>query len=269
MLRLLLLLILTSCASYQGNVPYTEEKFFYTDALDVRQSGEAYIPRSGENLPAVVMVHGGGWDSRDYTDNRSIARSIASHGYVVININYRFPPKHLHPAPIEDLRLAIDWLKSQRERFRLNPARLGLWGYSAGGHIVSLYALQNIGTDRAVQAVVSGGAPYDLTWYTHSPIISPYIGGIRDKELEAYFSASPAWNIRAGAPPFYIYHAKNDKLVEYAQATSFEARMKREGNSVKRYRIPFWGHAFAFIFSDRAVEKGVNFLDRNLKGARK
>lgn len=257
---------LISCASYKGDESFKTEKFYYTDAEDVRQSGEAYIPVKGENLPGVVMVHGGGWNSRDYEDNRSIARSLASHGYSVININYRFPPKHLHPAPIEDLKTALAWFRKNSEKYKLNPEKIALWGYSAGGHITSLYALQQSGKPEGVQAVVSGGTPYDLTWYTHSPIIGPYIGGRRDKKLKEYFEASPAWNIRKDAPPFFIYHAQNDKLVEYAQATSFEARMKREGNYIKRYRVPFWGHAFAFIFSDDAVKKGVHFLDKHLKG---
>lgn len=262
----LVLLFLIGCASYKGDIPYRTEKFFYSDDKSERQSGEAYIPSEGENLPGVVMVHGGGWDSRNYEDNRSIARSLASHGYTVININYRFPPKHLHPAPIEDLGLAIAWFKKNSSRLKLNPEKIGLWGYSAGGHITSLYALQKVGSADSVQAVVSGGTPYDLTWYTHSPIIGPYIGNRRDKKLEDYFQASPAWHIKKGAPPFFIYHAQNDKLVEYAQATSFEARMKREGNSIKRYKVPFWGHAFAFIFSDEAVKKGIKFLNKELKG---
>lgn len=264
-----LLLVLLGCASYKGDIPYKTESFYYTEAKDIRQSGEAYIPLKGENLPGVVIVHGGGWNSRDYGDIKSIAESLASQGYAVININHRFPPKHLHPAPIEDLEAAIAWFKRNAARFRLDVKKVGLWGYSSGGHIVSLYALQKIGTPDAVQSVVSGGTPYDLTWYTHSPIISPYIGGRRDKKLEEYFQASPAWNIRKGAPPFFIYQAKNDKLVEYAQATSFEARMKREGNFVKRYKVPFWSHAFAFIFSDEAVKKGVQFLDKHLKGSSK
>ncbi len=264
---LFLLLILAGCASYKGKVPFKiESGLYYTDAKDIRQSLEAYTPLQGENLPGVVMVHGGGWDSRDYTDNRSIAESLASHGYTVININYRFPPKHLHPAPIEDLASAISWFKKNAARFKLNPEKIGLWGYSAGGHISSLYALQKIGTPDAVKAVVSGGTPFDLTWYTHSFLITPYIGDRRDKKLNEYFEASPAYHVKKGAPPWFIYHAKNDKLVEYQQATSFEAKLKREGNFVKRHKVPFWGHAFAFILYDEAVKKGIKFFDIHLKG---
>ncbi len=264
------LLFLVSCASHKGHVPFTTETgLFYTDAKDVRQSCEVYVPTKGEKLPGVVLVHGGGWDSRDYSDNRSIGESLASHGYTVININYRFPPKNLHPAPIEDLASALAWFKKNAARFKLDPERIGLWGYSAGGHITALYALQKIGTPDAVQAVVSGGAPYDLTWYSHSPIIGPYIGDRRDKKLNEYFEASPAYHVKKGAPPFFLYHAVNDKLVESAQATSFEAKLNREGNFVKRHKVPFWGHAFAFILSDEAVKKGIKFFDIHLKGNEK
>ncbi len=263
----LVLIFIASCSSHKGHVPFkTETGLFYTDAKDFRQSGEAYTPTKGENLPGVIMVHGGGWDSRDYSDNRPIGESLASHGYTVLNINYRFPPKHVHPAPIEDLAMAIAWFKKNAARFKLDPERIGLWGYSAGAHITSLYALQKIGTPDAVKAVVAGGGPYDLTWYTHSPIIGPYIGDRRDKKLNEYFEASPAYHVKKGAPPFFLYHAKNDKLVEYQQATSFEAKLKREGNFVKRHKVPFWGHAFAFILYDEAVKKGIKFFDIHLKG---
>jgi acetyl esterase/lipase len=267
-LILFLFPIFIGCASYKGDIPFKTETFFYTQEKNERQSGEAYIPLKGENLPGVIMVHGGGWSARSYEDNRSIAKSLASQGYAVININHRYAPKHRHPAPIEDLGMAIAWFKKNASRFNLNADKIGLWGYSSGGHITSLYALQKIGTPDAVQAVVSGGTPYDLTWYTHSPIISPYIGGNREKKFEEYFQASPSWNIKKGAPPFFIYQAANDKLVEYAQATSFEARMKREGNSIKRFKVPYWGHAFSFILSDEAVKKGIKFLNKELKGVK-
>ena len=263
MKTIFLLFLLVSCASHRGNEKFSRQEIFYTDAKTVRQSGDLLLPEKGTDLPAVVMVHGGGWDSRSYSDNDSIAESLASQGYVVLNINYRYEK---HPAPVIDLGLALEWMRKNSQKYRLNPRTIGLWGYSAGGHIVSLYALQNIGKETAVQAVVSGGAPYDLTWYTHGRITSPYMGGFRDDLLKQYFDASPSYHVKAGAPPFFLYHAEKDKLVEYAQMTSFDAKLRLAGNQVKRYRVPFWGHANAFIFSDRAVEKGVNFLDRILKG---
>lgn len=257
------LLFLAACSSHRGKLEFSTEKIFYTDAKTERQSGEAYVPTKGENLPGVVLVHGGGWDSRDYTDNRSIAESLASHGYTVININYRYEK---HPAPVDDLGTAIAWWKKNAEKFKLDPKKIGLWGYSAGGHITSLHALKKIGTTDAVQSVVSGGAPYDLTWYTHGKITTPYMGGRRDLLVKEYFEASPSYHVKAGAPPFFLYHGKNDKLVEYSQMTAFDAKLRLHQNFVKRHKVPFWGHAFTFILYDEAVKKGIKFLDIHLKG---
>ncbi len=270
MKNILFLIILIGCASYKGKVAFkTETDIFYTDAHDIRQSAEAYIPKEGENFPGVILVHGGGWNSRDLGDNRSIGESLASNGYTVFNINHRFPPKHKHPAPIEDLESALDYFKKNAKHFKVNPEKIGLWGYSSGGHITALFALQKIGTPKAVQAVVSGGTPFDLTWYPFSPIIKPYLGGFRDQKLKEYFEASPTFHVKAGAPPFFIYHASNDKLVEFAQSAAFEAKLKLHGNFVKRLKVPYWGHLFAFAVYDYAVEKGIHFLDNQLKGPKK
>lgn len=260
---LIVLLFITGCASYRGKVPFRTENFFYTDAKKERQSGEAYIPEKGDNLPGVIVVHGGGWNTRHYGDMSSIGKSLASHGYTVININYRYTG---HPAPIEDLGTAAAWFRKNAERFKLNPKKIGLWGYSSGGHITSLYALQKIGTPEAVQSVVSGGAPYDLTWYSHGYITESYMGGRRDLKLKEYFDASPAYHVKAGAPPFFLYHSKNDKLLNYGQMTAFDAKLRLHQNFVKRHKVPFWGHAFGFIFYDESVKKGIKFLDIHLKG---
>lgn len=258
-----LLFLVSSCASYKGKIPFKTEKFFYTDARSERQSGEAYIPEVGENLPGMVVVHGGGWKSRSLKDIRSIGESLASQGYTVININHRF---NKHPAPIEDLETAIEWFKQNASRMKVNKDKIGLWGYSSGGHIVALYALQKIGTPKAVQAVVAGGAPYDLTWYTHGSLVPAYIGERRDLKLKEFFEASPSYHVKAGAPPFFLYHGSRDNLVSYSQMTAFEAKLRLHQNFVKRHKVPFWGHANTFILYDEAVKKGVKFLDTHLKG---
>lgn len=61
----------------------------------------------------IITVHGGGGDSRDNSDFTSIAESLASNGYNVFNINYRLAPKNVHPAPIDDLNLAIKFLNKR------------------------------------------------------------------------------------------------------------------------------------------------------------
>jgi acetyl esterase/lipase len=262
----LLLTLLFSCASHPGyqdfdilrNIHYTENKI-------ERQEADVYIPEGKGPFPGVILVHGGGWKSRDRTDMDSIAKSLASNGFSVLNINYRFAPEYLHPAPINDLERALIFFKKNNTKFKLDPHRVGLWGYSSGGHTVSYFALTKASdAELRVEAVVSGGAPYDLTWYPESPYIKGYMGEFRDKLLKEYFDASVTSWVTEEAPPFFLYHAENDDLVEYAQATALEARLKLKKVPVSVHKIKFWGHATAFAISDLPVKRGIKFLKRNL-----
>ena len=262
---LLLTLAVTSCASYKGHQPFKlNENVFYTEAKIERQSGDLYLPLDPKNSPVVILVHGGGWRSRDKSDMSSIAKSVASHGYTVFNINYRLSPEFKHPTPIDDLEAAYRFLAAEQKKYGFNLSSLGLWGYSSGGHTISQFVMtKNI----PVTAVVSGGAPYDFSWYQKSPYINGYLGMYRDEDPKAYREASPVNRIHSGMKntSFFLYHAIEDKLVEYSQSSSFEAKLKENGNEVEFYAVSFWGHAFAFAVSSGPVEQGIKFLDKKLK----
>lgn len=259
-------LFLSSCASYKGTGSYqTQKDIFYAGTTEIRQQGDLYLPMINSPSPIVILVHGGGWSSRERKDMDKVAESLASNGLAVFNINYRLAPKYQHPSPIDDLESAILYVKKNAVNLNIDPNRIGLWGYSSGGHTVSYYALTRAkNKDLKVSAVVSGGAPYDFSWYPHSPYIKGYMGNYRDKMPLEYKNASCSELVTAEAPPFFLYHAKEDRLVEYAQSRAFEAKLKASGVSVKVHTINFWGHAAAFVFSNRAIEKGVKFLKKNL-----
>lgn len=265
-LSLMMATLFTSCASYKGKQTYrVEENLLYAGVDSERQKADLYIPSAAGPHPGVVLVHGGGWKSRSRADMTTIATSLASHGFVVLNINYRFVPHHKHPAPIVDLEVALKYFRSRSQDIKLDPSRVGVWGYSSGGHTVSYYALTHaLDPEKKVQAVVAGGAPFDFTWYPHSPYIKGYMGKYRDEMLKEYFDASVTSKVTKDAPPFFIYHAEQDKLVEYAQATALEARLKEQGASVEVHKINFWGHATAFALSDEAVKEAVKFLKDKL-----
>lgn len=261
------LIFLSSCATYHGKEKFKRfPDISYNGKNDQRHLSEVLIPEGKGPFPGVVVVHGGGWRSRKYSDMNSIAESLASHGFVVININYRFSPKFRHPAPIEDLQEALLFFKQKASDYKLDINKIGLWGYSSGGHTVSYYGItRNHLENLKVQAIVSGGAPYDFTWYPKSPYIRGYLGKYRNQMLKEYFEASPSNLVIEGLPPFFLYHAEGDTLVELAQATSFEAKLRAKNVKVKRYDIPFWGHVSGFILSDEAVKRGILFLEKELK----
>ncbi len=264
----LLVFLLSSCASFKGSGEFDSiKKFSYEGESDERHMAEAFIPKGAGPFPGVIVVHGGGWRTGSLVDVRTIASSLASHGFTVMTINYRFSPKDKHPAPIEDLEKALIHFKKNAPEFKLDTTRIGLWGYSSGAHTVAYYAYSKNTSENKVQALVAGGGPYDLTWYPHSPYVHDYIGKYRDDAIDEYFAGSVTTLVKPGLPPTFLYHAKNDNLVEYTQCTALEAKLEQAHVKVKRYEIGYWGHATAFLFSSEAVKKGVLFLKDELLNA--
>lgn len=262
-----LLFFFSSCATYYGKQDYQEiKKIYYHQVEDERQMARAYIPKGAGPFPGVILIHGGGWHYRDLEDMRTIAKSLVTRGFSVLSINYRLFPQDLHPAPILDLENALKYFKLNASRYKLKPDKIGLWGYSSGAHTAAFYALtRQSNPSLLVQAVVAGGGPYDFTQYPDSKLIKGYMGNKRDKMLEQYIAASPLTHVKAHAPPFFLYHAKQDNTVEYQQSVKFEEKLIAHQVKVERYDIEFWGHAAAFIFSDEAVKRGVKFLQAELK----
>lgn len=263
-ISLLLSFTLCSCASMSGSNTYEvkEDIVYYVDKEipDVSLKAD-YYKTAQPNAPVVILIHGGGWSSRNRNDMNSIAKSLAKNGFDVFNISYLLAPEFKHPTQTQNLDAAVKYVKSA---FKYKSSQIAVWGYSSGGHIASLYALQNPG---AIKAVVTGGAPYDLTWYVKSPYIMKYLGSYRDQALAEYFKASPTYYIdqfKGKLPAFFIYHALKDKLVEHSQSTSFEARLLRAGAYVERHDVGFWGHAFTFAFSSESISKAIDFLKKQL-----
>lgn len=248
-------LILLSCASYKSSGEFIlKENISYGE--HERHKGDFYQSKN-DNASLVIIVHGGGWKARDKSDMRLIAESLATNGFHVFNINYRLAPEYKHPAPIEDLDQAIQFAF---KNFEFKGTKVGLWGYSAGAHISLLHALQN----ENIAAVVSGGAPYDLSWYEHSPYIVPYLGFDREGHIQEYLEASPIHYLHEKAPPMFLYHGIEDDLVEHAQMRVFYTRAKLKSLEVKTYDVSFWGHVKTFVFASKPVELGVKFLKEKL-----
>ena len=136
---------------------------------------DIYLPKAGAGpAPAVLYAHGGSWAYGDKSEVALLAPGLVASGYVVASLNYRLAPQYRWPAQIEDVKCAIRFLKAKAGLYNLDPARIGLWGASAGGHLVSLAGLAGpeAGLEgkggypeqsSSVQAVVDMFGPTDFT----------------------------------------------------------------------------------------------------------
>jgi acetyl esterase/lipase len=118
---------------------------------DPTQLLDIYLPPASFTgpRPLIVYVHGGAWiypgrDDIGCVDAPECVPALASQidrGYVVASIDYRLAQEADFPAPVADVKLAIDWLRDHAASYRIDPGRVVVAGHSAGGHLAALAAL--------------------------------------------------------------------------------------------------------------------------------
>lgn len=214
-------------------------------------------PRTGAAAPVVVFLHGGGWQagSRRSAGPGFAALSptpfvrLAAAGYAVAAVDYRLSAEAVWPAQLQDVAAALRWLGRDGPGLGLDPARLVLWGESAGGHLAALAGLLARHPDRGgapVAAVVDWYGPADLR--TMAAQLGPgaatdpdaldsresrLLGAALPTVPELAADASPVTHVTADAPPFLLVHGTADRLVPYAQSVDLAAALRRCGVPVR------------------------------------
>lgn len=274
-------LIVLGCAS-QRTVENSAESAFrvlsdqrYASQGSVDLLADIYLPQRPGPLPAVVMIHGGGWYKGSRGQMARYGERLAERGFVVANISYRFAPEHRFPAQIHDVKEAVRWLRANATEYQVNPDKIAAFGYSAGAHLALLLALTDSadslegnsaypGTSSHVTAAIAGGAPIDLTRFEANETFDDFIGvTLNDANLDAYRRASPITYLNADSPPLFLYHGRNDWIVPIEQSELLHEQAKALGVDVE-LRKNLLGHVATYFLADGPLEDGIAFLNRAL-----
>jgi acetyl esterase/lipase len=254
-----------------------------------RQRLDLYVPaKAGAPLPVIVWVHGGAWMGGS-KDGGGPALPFVGRGYAVASINYRLSQHAVFPAQIEDCKAAIRWLRANAKTYNLNPQRIGVWGASAGGHLVALLGTAggvkelegkggNAEQSSRVQAVVDFFGPTDFLQMDahavpgarlkHDSPSSPesrLIGGAIQKNAEKVKRANPITYVTKDAPPFLIAHGDKDPLVPCHQSELLHEALKKAEVEVALYKIPGAGHGGKGFNTDKMQAAIGAFFDKHLK----
>lgn len=120
---------------------------------------DAFIPRAAMPVPAVIVVHGGGWEAGDkVTYVTPMFEPLARGGLAWFSIDYRLTPDFTHQDQLEDVREAIRFVRANHARFNIDPARIFLLGESASGQMVAQIATE----DASLAGIVSFYGVYDF-----------------------------------------------------------------------------------------------------------
>ena len=241
----------------------------YANRDGVELLADIYMPPGEGPFPGVLMVHGGAWAAGSKWNMLFHANQLSRHGYTVAAIDYRLAPKHKFPAQLKDCRDALAWMRTNADKYRIDKSRIGAYGYSAGGHLVSLLAV----TDKQqrprgaghLKAVVAGGAPCSFDWIgRESTNLAYFLGGSRAQNPAIYREASPLTFASPSAPPFFFFHGERDRLVPLSSSDALHQLLKKSGVDSSFHTVPKRGHLPTF-FDETARAMAIKFLDRVLK----
>ncbi len=238
---------------------------------------DVYIPASPAGpKPCVVWIHGGGWQSGDKSSvrNASKATELMARGFVVVSINYRLTGEAVFPAQIHDCKGAIRFVRSRAAQYQIDPARIGVWGSSAGGHLVALLGTSgsvaaaegtvggNLEHSSRVQAVADYFGPADFFsiqgWHTQctgtpeQALLGACLGDIQANVnnpsppwpalVANAVLAGPVSHASADDPPFHIAHGTADNSVWPEHSELLHAALQDAGAESTLRLVPGAGH---------------------------
>jgi len=272
-----------AAALFTGHVAARDVTYCTVDGVDLKMN--IVYPNSTGAEPAVVYVHGGGWTGGSKDRVGPEATELIRRGYVVASIDYRLAPRYRFPAQIEDAKCAIRYLRAHAATYRIDPSHIGVWGGSAGGHLVALLGLAgtSAGWDNdgeypdqssAVQAVVDYFGPADLTdpvfAELHSDLMRSVFGASAPSDPAAA-KASPVTYVKPGAPPFLIVQGDSDAVVPAGQSQELYSELNHAGDSARLIIVENAGHGFVPVGSpispsrEQIARLTADFFDAHLK----
>jgi acetyl esterase/lipase len=262
------------------------------DITYIQRGGHAlqldlYLParKAAGTLPAIVFVHGGGWQTGNRAEFAPMAIRLAERGFTAATVSYRLSPEARYPAAIHDVKSALRWVRAHAGAYGIDPGRIAVAGGSAGGQIASLVGVTN-GVDKfdpdggpgavssavssAVQAIVNIDGLSDFTSPAareneDNPAKRPtaagaWLGGSYAEAADTWREASPTFYVGPKTPPILFIGSAQARFAVGREAMI--EKMAAQGVAAQTVLLPDTPHSF-WLFDPwlaPAVEATVAFL---------
>lgn len=248
------------------------------DTPDQIPTMTVFRPQKGRaNGAAVVVAPGGGYvELAGNIEGRQIADWFASHGITAFVLRYRYGATARLPVPLLDGARAIRSVRAHADRYGIDPARIGMIGFSAGGHLSAMTAaVADRGQATASDPVERQSSRPDFLvlgypWLEATVIDaqgrSPYctFAG-KDCDPKRYAQFLPARLVTAAMPPTFIYHTSSDMVVKADGILRFYNAMQARGVSTEMHVFAVGGHGTGLGGSDPALARWPELMEHWLR----
>lgn len=250
----LLMLFLFSCALLVNAAPETPIVLWPAGAPGALGNAPADVPTITPYLPpkekatgaAVIVCPGGGYGHLADHEGGPVAEWLNSIGVTAFVLKYRLGPTYHHPAPLQDAARAIRTVRSRAKEWGLEPHRIGILGFSAGGHLAATAGTHyDAGRADAADPIERVSSRPDLMVLvypvitmrdaTHGGSKKNLLGDHPAPELVALLSNEE--QITKDTPPTFLVHTMTDTAVPVENSMMFAAALRKAG-------VPFEFHLY-------------------------
>lgn len=264
-----------------GSIPFAKAS---TEAEEIRSTHIVVVSKVQEPLiqvflpskanatgQAVVICPGGGYGVLAYDwEGLDIAKWLNSHGIAGIVLKYRLPSGESqtepHMVPLTDAKRALRLVRSHAEEWNISPEKIGIMGFSAGGHLASTLATHfDAGNDQSTDSIEKLSSRPDFailgypvvsfdTSFTHSGSRNNLIGQNPDSKWVEYFSNEK--QVTEETPPTFLFHSQDDEGVPVRHSLEFFQALTAHKVPAEMHVYPTGGHGFSLSINKEGTQKG-------------
>ena len=227
-----------------------------------------YSENDKENiLPVIVWLCGGAFTSVDRNVWMAELAWFAKRGYAIASIDYSVNYRSHYPELVEDVKLAIRYLKAHHAEYSLDTSRIALMGESAGGYLSAFCALtgENREFDTGGYEDQSSSVQLAIPWY---PVIRPSKGESGGGNIilphDWLKFANLVDFVKPGAPPFLILHGSADTVVPCSHGEELYESLTKCGCDAELIIVEGAGHADAAFVQESIKKEILSFINSRL-----
>lgn len=238
------LFLIYCTTAFAVDLPRVQRDVAYVEKGGAANTLDVYAPASGQNLPVMIWIHGGGWRHGDKSNVQLKPKAFNDHGFVFVSLNYPLDEKADYSRQAGDLARAVRWVHEHAKEFGGSPEQIFVMGHSAGAHLVALLATdqrylaaEQLKLSDLQGVILLDGAGYDIPTQirlARLPRMKEMYLSVFGNDLTKQQDASPLSHVAQGKhiPPFLILYV-SERRDSRLQSNALAERLVSAGTSAK------------------------------------